>query len=67
MTHRITYRVQRWSRACDVWAWLGVVFIVPDEAVEEMHRMGALFPNERFRVVEHHEQEVVYRVPPANG
>ena len=68
MTHKITYRVQRWGREDDTWSWFGTSdHTTPNGAVEEMHRMETLFPHGMFRVVERHVQEVIYRVPAANG
>lgn len=64
MTHKITYRVQRWSREDDRWSRFGPSeHTTPNGAVEEMRRMETLFPRDMFRVVERHVQEVIYRVP----
>lgn len=63
MTHKITYRVQRWGREDDTWSWFGASeHTTPNGAVEEMNRMETLFPRDMFRVVERHVQEVIYRV-----
>ena len=68
MTHKITYRVQRWSRADHGWLWFGPgEYATPSAAVEEMNRLQTLFPRAHFRVVERHVQEVIYHVPTANG
>jgi len=67
VTHKITYRVQRWCREDDTWSWFGPgEHTTPNGAVEEMNRMETLFPRDVFRVVERHVQEVIYRVPAAD-